>query len=128
MVGVNASGLGPKLSSFHKLISDIQPSLFFLQETKFTSKGNIKIPNYKVFELLRDYTSGGGIAIGALCDLNPIWVKDGGQQAEALSIQITVKNMNIRCIVAYGCQENEHMIKNNHFGCIYTRMLMKQRK
>ena len=110
------------------MISETQPSLFFLEETKFSSKGNIKLENYKVFEQLREQNMGGGIAIGALSDLNPIWVRDGGTQAEALSIQITVKNMKIRCIVAYGCQENENINKKLAFWSYLNKDVNEAKK
>ena len=39
-------------------------------------------------------------------ELNPIWVREGEEEVEALLIDIFVQNMKMRCCVAYGCQEN----------------------
>ena len=74
------------------------------------TQGKIRTKNsfkYQVFELIRKDRSGGGIAIGAVNDLNPVWISEGDDDIEILVIQIEVKEFRIRCIVAYGPQENE---------------------
>ena len=44
-----------------------------------------------------------------------MWVKEGQNDVEALSVNISVKNMKIRCCVAYGCQENVANDKKDDF-------------
>ena len=68
-VGVNAAGISSKLSSFDNLLKTLEPSVFFLQETKLKKQGRIKTEHskgYQIFELNRTDKLGGGLAIGAL--------------------------------------------------------------
>ena len=109
MVGLNCAGLSSKLHSFDKLLTDIQPGIFFLEETKMKRIGAIKTPNiqkYQVFELIRKCSAaGGGLAIGALHNLNPTWLGEGDDEVEWLSVEISLINLKIRCVVGYGPQE-----------------------
>ena len=74
---------------------------------------------YTIFELTRSITGGPGqvgrgLALWCLRDLHPVWMRDGGDEVEALSINIFLKKITIRCCVAYRCQEsalNEKKIK-----------------
>ena len=53
MLGVNAAGLSSKLYSSNNLLADINPGLFFIQETKMRTEGKIKTENsskYQIFE------------------------------------------------------------------------------
>ena len=68
-----------------------------------------------MFEKVRDKKSGGGLLIGALKDLSPIWIGDGGTKVEALSIKISVKKMDIRIVNAYGPQEYDDLEKKRDF-------------
>ena len=109
-MGVNSAGLTLKLTSFEHLLSSIEPSLFFIEETKMKTQGKIKTKSshkYEIFELNRKEKCGGGISIGAVNDLNPVWISEGDDDTEILVIEIEVKEFRIRCIVAYGPQENE---------------------
>ena len=56
---------------------------------------------YQIFELLRKEKCGGGIAIGAVDDLNPVWISEGDDEVEVMVIQIEVAQFLIRCIGAY---------------------------
>ena len=49
------------MSTFNKLMAEEEPSLFFVEETKFTTEGKMKLKNYKVFENVRQNMGGGGI-------------------------------------------------------------------
>ena len=42
-------------------------------------------------------------------------MREGDDQLEALSINIFVKNMKIRCCVGYGCQESDAVEKKDAF-------------
>ena len=42
MFGVNSAGLSSKLKSFDYLLSSLQPSIFFIQESKMKTQGKIK--------------------------------------------------------------------------------------
>ena len=115
-MGVNAAGLNSKMTTFKKIISDLNPTIFFIEETKFKETGKLKALNYIVFEKVRDNcTGGGGIALGCVKDLHPALVREGKDGIEALSIEIFLKNIKIRCVVAYGPQENEIIEKKNAF-------------
>ena len=112
-LGVNAAGLRSKLTSFYKVVSDLKPSVFFIKETKFQDIGKLKLQNYIIYEFVRqNRDGGGGLALGCDKDLNPAWVREGDDQVEAISVEICLKNMKIRCCNAYGCQENENV--NGH--------------
>ena len=114
-LGVNAAGLRSKLLSFNKVLTELKPSVFFVEETKVKYEGRLRLENYIVFEKIRQDRNGGGLAIGCIKDLNPIWVREGEGDIEALSVEISVKNLKIRCCVAYGFQENENIEKKNNF-------------
>ena len=62
LMGVNSAGLRPKIQSLKKVLSDLEPSIFFLEETKCKTMGSIKLKNYIVFEQIRpnQYKGGGG--------------------------------------------------------------------
>lgn len=73
-MGVNAAGLRPKLFTFRKIISELKPSVFFVQETWYKDVGRIKLDNnYTIFELVRKSKAGGGLALGCDKSLHPVW-------------------------------------------------------
>ena len=115
LVGVNAAGLGNKLFTFKKMLSELKPSVFFVEETKFKEEGKLKLDNFVIFELVRETKEGGGLALGCVKELNPVLVRKGDDEVEAMSVDISVKTMRIRCVVAYGCQENSLVEKKNKF-------------
>ena len=49
-MGVNAAGLRPKVLTFKKTLSELQPSVFFVEETKLRDAGKLKLDNYVIFE------------------------------------------------------------------------------
>ena len=46
LVGINAAGLKSKLSTFKKVIMDLQPSIFFIHEAKYKTVGRFEIENF----------------------------------------------------------------------------------
>ena len=57
-IGVNSAGLRPKMKTFKKVISELRPSVFFLEETKYKDAGKFKLDNYEIFELVRESRDG----------------------------------------------------------------------
>ena len=115
MLGANAAGLKSKLTSFRKVLTSLQPSVFFIEETKYKDVGKLKVENYVIFELTRKNKDGGGLALGCSKDLQPVLLREGDDNVEALSVEIFVKDMRIRCCIAYGCQENETVERKDAF-------------
>ena len=116
IVGLNAAGVTSKIDSFDKVLFDVMPSVWMMQETKrkqyspqLTSQN---LNNYQIFELKREKSkldggkglSGGGLAIGVLHDLKPVLVRQGDDDSECLSLQVTVSTQNILCVTGYGPQ------------------------
>ena len=82
-LGVNSAGLGSKMTTFKKVLHELEPTVFFVQETKFRNYGKLKVENYVIYELLRKNSgSGGGIAIGVIKELNPALVKEGNDDID----------------------------------------------
>ena len=118
LVGVNAAGISSKLTSFDDLLSSLLPSVFFIEETKLYTGGRIKTENsakYQIFELNRKHKSGGGLAIGALTDVEPVLISEGDDNTEVLVVEISASRLEIRCICGYGPQENHSLDKKNKF-------------
>ena len=87
--------LNPKCPLFLSNISEVNPDIFMIQETKMIAEGFLKIPGYKVFERTRKGKGGGGVAIGVKPPLKPVWVNEGEKQVEAISVVITVNKTKI---------------------------------
>ena len=113
MVGINCNGLNSKWQSFDKIIHDLKPCAFFLQETKLPPKQHFKsdTSEYVIFRLEREKSRGGGIALGVIQDLNPILIRMGNDSTEAISVKIHVNKFEVRLIVGYGAQENDRQAK-----------------
>ena len=122
-LGCNASGIRSKITTFKKVLYELQPSVFFLEETKCVNIGKLKFDQYYIFEKVRKLKTGGGLALGCDKQLKPAFVKDGGENVEALSINIFPKNMKIRCCVAYGPQESESVVDSMLNG-VSLKMIM----
>ena len=118
LVGVNCAGLTSKLESLNYLLGSVRPSIFFLQETKRKKQGGWKIQNgrnYQIFELLRKEKVGGGLAIGVVPELNPVWISEGNDEVEVLVVQVEIQQLKLRCLTAYGPQENHLMERKVNF-------------
>jgi hypothetical protein len=59
--GTNCNGILGKKDSLLTNIQHFQPGVFFLQETKVGRKGQIKIDNYEIFEVVRENCPTGGV-------------------------------------------------------------------
>ena len=95
----------------------MKPSVFMIEETKLKEEGQIKLgDDYVIYEQVRkNEKGGGGLALGALKELNPCWVNEGKENVESISINIFLNNMKIRCCVAYGPQENDTIENKDAF-------------
>ena len=102
------------------------PSVLFLQETKSGRSGRIKTPSsqkYTWYELHRSKEAekgemGGGLAIGVLNMLDPSWVSEGNNEAEALTVEIWVEGFPVRLVCGYGPQEYDKKERKKLFGNI----------
>ena len=71
-----------------------------MQETKCQVEGSLKLDGFITYEHLRSTGDGGGIALSAKTELSPAFVRDGGENVEALTVDINVKNLSISCTSA----------------------------
>ena len=115
--------------SFKKVLNDLKPSVFFIEESKMKTAGKINLENYIIFEKLRSNNeNGGGLAIGCIPELKPCWVRESQEPVEALSIDIFVKNLKIRCCVGYGFQENYAIDQKEAFWDYLDNEVMEAKK
>ena len=103
------------MTTFIKVLTDLNPSVFFVQESKLKEEGKLNFKNYVLFEMIRKNREGGGLLLGCIKELKPVLVRRGSDDVEAMSIDIFVKAMKIRCVVAYGCQENNLLERKQQF-------------
>ena len=100
------------------MLKDLQPSIFFVEETKMKRQGQIKSKNsekYVIYELIRKGRAGGGLAIGVVKELNPTWISEGDNMTEILTVQVNAQDFAIRCVAGYGPQENDLIDKKLKF-------------
>ena len=115
-VGVNVNGIRGKWSTFKNVKSKIKPVLWNIQETKCLKEGGLKVKGFRVFEHIRtSQNGGGGLAMGCSTNLSPVLTRHGGDEAEALTVNIKIQKMNILCCTAYGPQNNDSSENKDRF-------------
>ena len=135
IIGINAAGLTSKMQTFDKVLFDIHPSVFILQETKrkmHAPKMNAKnLENYQVFELRREKAkeeggkglSGRGLAVRALHDFKPMLVRQGDDMV--LTIEILAGQTKIRCVNGYGPQLGDSRERKDRFWSYLDREVIE---
>ena len=93
-----------KTDSLKRLIQIFSPAVIMLQETKYKSKGKLKLEAFEIFEQLRENNEGGGLMSIIHRNLNPVQIPD--EHPEFLIVDIFGKFGSIRTINCYGPQEN----------------------
>ena len=131
--GNNCNKIATKIESFNKVLSDLKPSIFGLEETKQkVDDPAIKcdnLINYETYELRREKEKdlggkglgGGGLAIGALHCLKPLLTRQGDDDAECLSVSIKTVPMDILCVVGYGPQIGDNNDRKKQVLKIFGR-------
>ena len=115
-VGNNVAGVRSKWGTLKRWVREKDPSIVTLQETKCPTKGAQKLNGFVVFEHLRtEKCKGGGLLFACKRQLNPALVRDGGDEVEAITVDINVKKMKISCTTAYGPQKNDPKVKIDKF-------------
>ena len=115
-IGVNATGIKSKWTTFKKLVNKINPLIWNIQETKCKNEGMLKLNGFKVFEHVRNnQDGGGGLAIGCSTRTNPVLTRHGEDEVEALTVKIKLKKITISCTTAYGPQNNDLVQKKDNF-------------
>ena len=105
-VGLNPDGAKSKMTTIKKLIRETHANIIVMQETKYTQSGKMKFDGFFTYEQLRSNSEGGGVALCALKELNPAFVCDGGEEVEAITVDIHLKAMGISVTSAYGPQNS----------------------
>ena len=121
-VGNNADSLMNKLEALENIMLE-NPSAIFLQETHTKRQGRIKTPSsnkYTWYELHRTKTAtkgenGGGIALAVMNVLEPSWISEGDDDAEAITVEIWVEGFPIRLVCGYGPQEYDTPERKDNF-------------
>ena len=114
-VGLNPDGAMSKITTIKKTIRETASSVWMMQETKVSQPGNIKFDVFVTYEHTRNNKDGGGLSISALETLKPVFVRDGGEEVEALTVIIHSGKITISCNTAYGPQENAELEKKEKF-------------
>ena len=127
MYGNNCNGIISKMDSFNKILCDLQPSVFSLQEIKRKiSDPPIKscnLENYQIFELKREIEkdqggkglAGGGLAIGAVHKLSPVLTRQGNDEVECVSVEIKAGDKEFLIVTGYGPQKIDGPVRKAKF-------------
>ena len=122
---MQCAGLSSKLNSFDRVLSVVAPSLVFMQETKIRKPIRTdNTDNYQIFQLPRTNSKGGGVALCAIKHLQPVLIREGDDQAEAISISITTNQMKIWCVCGY-TQEKYNEDQKDKFWDFMSREVIE---
>lgn len=79
----------------------------FLQESKLYTKGQIKIPNFFIFESNRVQNGGGGLITAVHEKFSPALIEAENENPDILIVQSKIGAKNVRLINGYGPQESD---------------------
>ena len=127
VMGNNVNGLNSKWESFISVLKHFKgPTCVMLQETKLNSKLQNKLIGYQVFQAERK-KEGGGILTAVEGSLPALVISEGQGDVEILVVEVTVNNLRIRLINAYGPQETESKNKIADFWSELELEIVKSR-
>ena len=89
--GINSAGIKSKLNSWQTVLAELKPTIWMMQETKLRAHETIKceaLTNYQVYYLNRQFSQGGGVAIGVDKDLKSSLINE---DTEGISVKIFFK-------------------------------------
>ena len=81
------------------------PCVYMLQEKRLSRVGQIKLPSFQIFEVVRSKTEGGSLLTAIHENLNPVFISGGENDMEILVVQAEVGVHKCRFINFYGPQE-----------------------
>ena len=117
--GVYPAGARAKWNTWRKVIRQSQATAWTLQETQCIQVNSLKMDDLDLDLdldfIVRESKGGGGVAIAAKKDLNPVLILEGDKDVEAITIDIHPKNLVISCNSAYGQQQKENIEKKSTF-------------
>ena len=102
ILGTNANSILNKRDSLLAAIKIYEPLVLFIQESRVSRAGQIKIPSFQVFEVMRKNSEGGSILTAVHESLNPVFISGGENELEILVIQTDFHGEKCRFINAYG--------------------------
>ena len=98
------------MDSLVKNINTFKPGVIFIQETKLLRKGQLKLPEYCIFEVIRANQQGGYLLTAVHQNLQPVLIFED-DNLEILVIQTVIGENDCRLINAYGPQETDNQEK-----------------
>ena len=113
--GFNPNGAKSKLTTIRKLVRESNSAIVTIQETKCSQIGQIQLDGFYTYENIRSNKGGGGVALSARKELRPAFVNDGGEEVEAITVDIHMKDISISVTSAYGPQESDPIDKKKTF-------------
>ena len=113
--GVNPAGIRSKWPTWRKIVTQSGARLWTMQETKSAQANQLKMDDFVIYERIRTNKEGGGVAIGAKKDLNPVLIAEGEENVEAISIDINLAKIVISCTSAYGPQQRDTAMNKFEF-------------
>ena len=84
-----------------------------MQETKSSEANKLTINDFIIYEKVTVNKDGGGVAIAARKDLNPVLIDEGEEDIETISIDTHQSKMIISCTSAYGPQQRDSADKKS---------------
>ena len=120
MFSTNANGMKRKVESLINHIKYHNVGIFTLQETRYVKRGNLKVPEFEIFEAIRK-KEGGGTMIGAHNSLKPILIEEYSEDFELLVVEIEIDKTKICVISGYGPQEGQWTK-----GCLFSLPLRRK--
>ena len=102
----NAASLKSKIKSFKSELKRCNAGVFTIQETHYSTKGRVIIPDFEIFEAIRKGRQKGGTMIGIHKALRPILITEMNDPFELIVVEIKIGNREIRVMSGYGPQES----------------------
>ena len=118
LYGINAAGINCKTASFNQVLSQLNPHIWMVEETKLKPHQKIKsdsLNDFQVYYLSRQESHGGGIALGVSKMFESTFINGGNDDTEVMSVLVLVGDIPIRIVVGYGVQENASKEKKEKF-------------
>ena len=109
--------------SLKNLLTTLNPAVLFLQETKQYTMGQIKLPNFSIFETNRIQNGGGGLITAVHEKLNPCLLETETENPDILLVQYKIGSNNVSLINGYGPQENDLISSKLEFFTCFEKAI-----